>query len=184
MMADEENVVATLLNKSKDSPAYNIIAKAIREYFQGDEEKMRVPWSRQMAEIIDSGFLDGILAQSEELIRRNNRLAAEKEREYKNIRRAEECSRYSLEQLQNQIRQANENLQKLNDAIKNTEEPDKLLASAERAYTWMLLQTGDKQLASKAFNSYLIGQNKDHDEYKPPTGEEDERFALKPREGR
>lgn len=183
-MDDGENVVAVLLNKSKDSPAYNIIAKAIREYFQGDEEKMRVPWSRQMAEIVDSGFLDGILAQSEELIRRNNRLAAEKEREYRRVKREEDISRYNLAQLQKQIRQANDDLQKLNDAIASTDDSDKVLASAKRAYIWMLFQTRDRQLASKAFNSYLIGQNKDHDEYKPPTVEEDERFALKPREGR
>lgn len=142
-----------------EETAYTIIGRAIREHFRDDEEKMRVPWSRQMAQIIDDGFLDGILGKSEELIR-NNQLIADRI-----IQEAQVWER-SKRSMENEVRLLEERKARIGreiEALKviREEEPDPVLQSAKRAYAWMLSQTGDKQLAAKAFNSYLLGRKEE-----------------------
>ena len=163
--------IEKIFEGNKGCTAFNVIGKAIRVYFKDDEEKMRVPWSRQMAEIIDSGFLDSILAHSEKLIKRNTELVNQKERELRWIR-GSVCSQQTiLEELKKEIEENQKYLENIKKTIETLDEPDKVLASAERAYYWMLKQTGNKQIASKAFNSYLIGQNATHEKFEPTKGD-------------
>lgn len=153
------------LTKSPADDAITVIARAIREYFKGDEEKMKIPWSRQMAEVIDSGFLDGILAQKAELIKRSENQAREKQDELRHIVNRLAVRRDELANIESQIKTAKEELETIVISIEKKGEPDAVLASAKRAYNWIFQKTRRYELASKAFNSYLLGQNAKHDEY-------------------
>lgn len=149
------------LKLSSTETAYTIIARAIRKHFDGDEEKMKVPWSRQMAQIIDDGFLDGLLGQAEALIAHNEKIARQAEAESRSILHQLRYEKRVLEEKVRDLKDEQQMLQRQIDLTK--EEPDQALAGAKKAYEWIYQRTRDKELASKAFNSYLIGKGKRSD---------------------
>lgn len=151
--------------QESNTSAIAIIAKAIREYFKDDEEKMKVPWSRQMAEIIDSGFLDCLLSKTDELVTRNRTIANSEERRAQDALEDVRDREKRYEQLLSETNELKKQAAEIEELLDKKDADGIMLFYAKRAYDWIYGQTRNVQLASKAFNSYLIGHNKKAEDF-------------------
>ena len=159
----EVNVDAII--EQSNTSAVAIIAKAIREYFKDDEEKMKVPWSRQMAEIIDSGFLDCLLSKTDELVTRNRTIANREEERARIAQQNVNERQRRYDQILSETKELQRQAAEINELLDKKDADGIMLFYAKRAYEWIYEQTRSVELASKAFNSYLIGHNKKLDEF-------------------
>lgn len=144
--------------EKKGLDSFTVMARAIKEHYHGEEEKIPPGMARVMAKIIDDGFLDSVIAEQAELIAHSKRIkerieksATEAERKMFSAQRTVSIMENRKELLENQIRELE---------VLKEQETDPFLLGAKKAYLYIYNKTSDKDKASKAFNSYLQGIGK------------------------
>lgn len=145
---------------------YTVMGRAIRQYFNNDETKITSSMARAMAQIIDCGFLDAVIAEQKSLVDyEKKRLEEEKKKVHDYAVSTQEIIDHYNHQKEESVRldkSIREMRSQINEYQKILEdEADKCdtdLINAKRAYMWIFAKTQDKTAASKAFNSYLLGK--------------------------
>lgn len=149
--------------KKKDASAYSIMADAIRRHYGNDDQKINPALCRVMAQIIDDGFLDGVIEHEVELTK------YETDRRYQ-LRQQIQSLEERYNRLHCEVSQAENRLEVLEERAKDyqrildDDKGDPVLAGAKMAFLWIFDRTQDEQKASKAFNSYLLGKGKEADQ--------------------
>ena len=144
--------------EKKGLDSFTVMARAIREHYHGEEDKIPAAMARVMAKIIDDGFLDYVIAEQADLIAHSKRIK-------ENLEDATKREQRKLWQIQSSIRDLESKKYFLGKEISELQEieeqeTDPFLAGAKKAYHFIYNQTADKDKASKAFNSYLQGIGK------------------------
>ena len=163
-MYDKGGTPMTEFKYKSGDDAIAIVARAIREYFSDDEEKIKAFPSRQMAEIVTSVFLDDAVSETMSLIKHNKSILTNLEGKIRGLQRDFMNKRSEYNRLTERV----DNLEKAKEKLKaeimaydgkltGTVEIDAALAGAKKAYDWIFEKTKDAELAAKAFDSYLIG---------------------------
>jgi len=144
--------------EKKGLDSFTVMARAIREHFHDDEDKITPGMSRVMAKIIDDGFLDKAIEEQSNLIAHSKRIYERTEKQ----RREEEYRMHRVaaetEKLLNTRNRLIDEIAELQNLLE--QETDPFLLGAKKAYKFMEAETHDKDKASKAFNSYLQGIGK------------------------
>lgn len=137
--------------------SYTFLSKAVREYCNDEPEKIQNNVARIVAKIIDTAFLDGVIANHQVLIdnekKRHSRLLSE------NVR---------LENENRKLRDLNQSLRVTRDEIEKSiiaydgkrikvAETDPAYYGAVKCYEFVYERTRNINMASKAFDCYLLG---------------------------
>ena len=141
--------------------AFTVLGREIKKRYCEYNMPQNLP--RVIAQMIDDGFLDSVIAEKQNLIKHQQKLFEEAERKAREERRKEmnlssEVRR--LMALETELEGKIEHLQKKYDEIMNGS-TDPMLLDAMRSYYFIQDQTGDNEKAAKAFNSFCLGHNKD-----------------------
>ncbi len=150
-------------DKEKED-AFTVLARAIKKYEREKGIEIKQSDARVMAEILSSGFLDEIISQEIALIRQNKRfLSAQEEQKkdteqyIKNITQNHQALIEEYKSYQEKINILKKALMDMDGKEYITLETDEALAGAKRAYDFIYEKTKDKERASYAFDSYLLG---------------------------
>ena len=171
-MAEDVNVIKF----SGTSPdPYLIIGSAIRNRIGlGKDKRINV---EDLAKLIADNFLDDIIAEQARIVEESNKRLEEKKRDEIRAENKAMQARRALAQLNeryNRLKDQYDALKELRDEIANETvggevETDPYLSGAKKAFSFILHETGNKGLASKAFNSYLLlGKKQEADPYVAP----------------
>lgn len=144
--------------EKKGLDSFTVMARAIREHYHGEEDKIPAGMARVMAKIIDDGFLDSVIAEQSELIAHSKRIKERYEEEAKEQQRKMRSAQSAVQALENKKFFLEKEISELK-ALEE-KETDPFLLGAKKAYLYIYNKTADKDKASKAFNSYLQGVGK------------------------
>jgi len=137
--------------------SYTFLSKAVREYCNDEPEKIRNDVARIVAKIIDTAFLDGVIANHQALIdkekKRHTGLLSEN---------------FRLENENRKLRDLNQSLRVTRDEIEKAiiacdgkrirvAETDPAFYGAMKCYEFIYERTRNINMASKAFDCYLLG---------------------------
>lgn len=171
-MAEDANTIK-FTGTSPDP--YIIIGSAIRNRMKlGKDKKINVD---DVGKLIADNFLDDIIAEQARIVEESNKRLAEKEsaaHRYEYQAREAEQKLERLNKKYNWLKDQYDALRALRDEIANETvggevETDPYLSGAKKAFAFILHETGNKGLASKAFNSYLLlGKKQEADPYVAP----------------
>lgn len=169
-----ENVNAIKFTGTSPDP-YLIIVSAIRNRMKlGKGQKISI---EDVAKLIADNFLDDIIEHQSQIVEESNKRLAEKKSEatfFEDRAREAKMSLHSLKESYNHLKDQYDELRALRDEIANETvggevETDPYLSGAKKAFSFILHETGNKGLASKAFNSYLLlGKKQEGDSYVAP----------------
>ena len=144
--------------------AFTVIGNAIKRQYGGDSEKIQQQLWRIMAKMIDDGFLDSVIAREGELVTHQKELALHHKKVLHDLEIKIKEQQRAISALDSRIYELNQKKDQIEIAIRAYEgkriadaETDPAIIGAKKAYEFMLEETNNRQLASKAFNSYLLG---------------------------
>lgn len=165
-----EQALAIVRNPTPNHDSYTYLSQAIRKYCQNESEKIQNHVTRLVAKIIDTAFLDGVIAEHEALI--DN----EKVIHYNWMK-----SNSNLESENRKLKDLNQILCVTRDEIEKAiiacdgkrirvAETDPAFYGAVKCYEFIYERTRNINMASKAFDCYLLGGK--YPECVPPDGPE------------
>lgn len=171
-MAEDANTIK-FTGTSPDP--YIIIGSAIRNRMKlGKDKKINVD---DVAKLIADNFLDDIIEHQSQVVEESNKRLnknwSDAHRYEKQAREAEQKLK-RLNEKYNRLKDQYDALRALRDEIANETvggevETDPYLSGAKKAFSFILHETGNKDLAAKAFNSYLLlGKKQEGDSYVAP----------------
>lgn len=152
-----EQALAIVRNPKPDHDSYTYLSQAIRKYCQNESEKIQNNVARLVAKIIDTAFLDGIIAEREALIQ--NEIT---------IYDSWMNSNCKLKNENRKLRDQNQSLLVTRDEIEKAiiacdgkrirvAETDPAYYGAVKCYEFVYERTRNINMASKAFDCYLLG---------------------------
>lgn len=140
-----------------EKTAIEVLALAIRRFMAENTGKNAFKYSvSEIARIIADGFLTDILLENENLIIHNRKIINELQNQLTEIQRRTDKQEALKESLE---KECNSLMEKINNLKGELQQTDPAFAGAQNSYQYIYEQTKDKNLAARAFDSYLLRKN-------------------------
>ena len=152
-----EQALAIVRNPKPNNDSYTYLSQAIRKYCQNESEKIQNHVTRLVAKIIDTAFLDGVIAEHEALIDNEKVIHYNWMKSNSNL----ESENRKLRDLNQSLRVARDEIEKAIIACDGKRirvaETDPAYYGAVKCYEFVYERTRNINMASKAFDCYLLG---------------------------